>query len=1017
MTISASDLDSSAFNIQGVGFANNLTGPLVGCRDVNADNYNIDTAGLYGPAGATVVFNTHSAPGDPNECLYSGCMDQYASNFFSTIYNGNTYYATTQPVPSPCDYIGCNDANADNFNETCGGYALPSPLVITTADNSCCNYTDTYDCDIVNGGVITNYVGTGAYSNYATAVANCPVCGTNSVAGCDTTCSVNYDPLVTCNDGSCLDYTLGCMDDGAMDINQKNSYGTTIWPIQSPCGTNLNCTPYTSYKNTWSYIDQNGNQLNTNLNASVVADNYDPLANGMDCSCEYHGCTDPNAINYLAHNTHEDGSCIYAGCTDPNSVGGVTTYNHPNPGTFYTNPIDATVDDGSCIIFGCNPIDPPNVKPWNGVTIKETIINDTNFEAALESWNENSTNTQMPGLYFGHAGNYDDSISPLTAPGNPSCGIPSTFANNLNNVVDYGNGQTGTCTVSQYLTHMAWEDQNGNFVNNYSVCTQGFANAWGPFDPNTWGGNTAHNDGFYLQRFGFPELTSGPHKTIYNLPAKDITNLDGMQDLALNPGFKRLVIHNQYADTFIHTDSDPSSSYYQLDMLNTLFNHAPNFDCLSLKSCRFGTVAGDNVLDLTNWTNAGMVELVDLFYDEVNINHISNPNCYSIVISVNDTNGLTASRRNEQAAGHARSANIGYSTDLTVDWTSHTPGEIPIPTAFVGRDQNASWRQAWGGGGLSYNRSGGPSAIKTPQALRGEMYKNSDPEVGQHFPPQSPAFTGWDPINGFDTGAADRFVPQYKLAPISGVDHTRTSTLLHSGRPNDYKAWANQGTTQGALNITGNGGNTQGGFNTYMFSYQGNILGYPMGSLSTPGGQYQNGFAWISRPSTQFNVYNGHGDEAGLYLGSAYPNYSPPDPNRIIDNELTAGEQMNVQVTGFVMHSRLILINLKNLRHIWLGPDWDPKYAMNRFNATPNDPVSFVSQWTGKNAFHRGFSVKGCGNGQTVYVHTAGRAMEFKKRYGTNDQTAVNQFGDSIWSQEGEDFFLEYFDSNVVFVD
>ena len=169
MTISASDLDSSAFNIQGVGFANNLSGPLVGCRDVNADNYNIDTAGLYGPAGATVVFNTHSAPGDPNECLYSGCMDQYASNFFSTVYNGNTYYATTQPVPSPCDYIGCNDANADNFNETCGGYALPSPLVITTADNSCCNYTDTYDCDVVNGGVITNYVGTGAYSNYATA--------------------------------------------------------------------------------------------------------------------------------------------------------------------------------------------------------------------------------------------------------------------------------------------------------------------------------------------------------------------------------------------------------------------------------------------------------------------------------------------------------------------------------------------------------------------------------------------------------------------------------------------------------------------------------------------------------------------------------------------------------------------------------------------------------------------------------------------------------------------------------
>ena len=82
MTITAGDLDSSAFNIQGIGFATGLAGPLVGCRDSAADNFNIDTGGVYGTVGAYIMFNTHSDPGDPNECLYTGCMDQTHHHFF-----------------------------------------------------------------------------------------------------------------------------------------------------------------------------------------------------------------------------------------------------------------------------------------------------------------------------------------------------------------------------------------------------------------------------------------------------------------------------------------------------------------------------------------------------------------------------------------------------------------------------------------------------------------------------------------------------------------------------------------------------------------------------------------------------------------------------------------------------------------------------------------------------------------------------------------------------------------------
>lgn len=1040
MTITAGDLDSSAFNIQGVGFATGLQPPLVGCRDSAADNFNIDTGGVYGAVGAVVIFNTHSNPGDPNECLYTGCMDPNSSSFFSTVYNGNTYYATT---PGSCDYEGCNDPLAYNFNTTCSGYVLPSGTSITITNNGCCTYPDSWDCDTVNGGCTTVSGGTGAYfvchdfydptapantpagcyatpidaQNAACTSGACPACGSSAVTGCTNDCAPNYDPLATCDDGSCTTAVYGCMDNGSMTAGQVNSSNNSIWPSNACLGAT--CNGYDSYDSTWSYIDLTGTELNTNLGGDIIADNYSASATHMDCSCEYHGCTDSQAINYESFYTHEDGSCIYAGCTDPTSVNGVTTYNHPNPSTFYTNPIDATVDDGSCVIFGCNPIDTPNVAPWNGNSIKETMINDNAFEKAIESWNEGGLNTQMAGLYYGHAGNFDDTISPLAQPGTPSCGIPSTFANNLNNIVDYGNGLTGTCTITEYLSHMAWEDNTGSYVYDGLSCTQGFANAWGPFDDRYWAASGGHNDGFYLKRFGFPQLTNPPHKTMMSPIGQDITDLSGIQDFALNPAFKRLVIHNQYITSFIHSETDPSSPYYQLDMLDTLFQHAPNFDFLSLKSCSIGS--SGEVLDLTNWTNCKVVELVDLGYDEVNINHIDNPNCHSIFIvndlaPANDNGNLgnSPSARNERAAGHASQGFTGYSKDLNINWNSHTPGTIPTPTTA---DADESYRQVETCG-YGYSKSGLNSISGT---LVGKMYYNVDDSIGAHFPPQGPGFTGWDPNNGFATGPADRFVPQYKLAPIvqSGQNYGfRNGNNLINTRRGSTNAFPDQvfpaglGSNRGANTVN----------YKLMWNYQGNIHGFTLGSiLLTPGGQYHNGFGWVDHPSTLELGGNPHDSPVGLWYGpgTAFPNYSPPDPNRTIDLQLAypKTEETNFSILGTISQSQLILINLKNLRHVWLGPDWDPQYAMNTPNVQPAGANFGVPQVNPKRADYRSFSIKGCGNGQPVYVHTDGRAMEFKKRYGTNDQTALNQFGDPIWTPEAETFFLMYFDSNVVFVD
>ena len=55
-------------------------------------------------------------------------------------------------------------------------------------------------------------------------------------------------------------------------------------------------------------------------------------------TCEYSGCTDPDAANYDPKATFDDGSCEYPGCMDPDA------YNFDQA---------ATSDDGTCEFLGC----------------------------------------------------------------------------------------------------------------------------------------------------------------------------------------------------------------------------------------------------------------------------------------------------------------------------------------------------------------------------------------------------------------------------------------------------------------------------------------------------------------------------------------------------------------------------------------------------------------------------------------------------------------------------------------
>ena len=158
---------------------------------------------------------------------------------------------------------------------------------------------------------------------------------TEVIPGCTDSEALNYNPVATIDDGSCILPIRGCMDDGT----NPSFPGRPSNAIPGPAN---NYDPNANTQATCNYSTLGCTDPN--------ADNYDPNATIDDESCQYRsgptvirGCTDPDANNYNANATFDDGSCTYDpvyGCTNPNA----TNYNP-----------SATVDDGTCKF----PPDPP----------------------------------------------------------------------------------------------------------------------------------------------------------------------------------------------------------------------------------------------------------------------------------------------------------------------------------------------------------------------------------------------------------------------------------------------------------------------------------------------------------------------------------------------------------------------------------------------------------------------------------------------------------------------------------
>jgi len=334
--------------------------PIVGCMDPSANNYD---------SSATVN----------NGCTYnSGCMDDgnrdqtYWDAFYSTIgpaiypglnnagiYPLSNYDNTAVVEDGSCVYpAGCTDSTMFNYDALAvvdDGSCLP--IIQGCMDGGPTNYTASLGFGSQGDGITaTNYD--------PQANTPCGSCCTYDINGCTDSTATNYNSNATVDDGSCaycqaLDYhatkynTHSGGNNGKIQVGptSSSSYGFPyLFTLTNSSGASM---PISS----WS-AGGFGHRQFVNLPAGAytltITSNQYPVCvetqtfTITSSTATTFGCMDPNAYNHNALATAEDGSCVYQGCLD-NSVG-ITTFNHPQAGTIfsnstsYTNPISATID-------------------------------------------------------------------------------------------------------------------------------------------------------------------------------------------------------------------------------------------------------------------------------------------------------------------------------------------------------------------------------------------------------------------------------------------------------------------------------------------------------------------------------------------------------------------------------------------------------------------------------------------------------------------------------------------------
>jgi hypothetical protein len=269
-----SSFDTEDFSIQGIGMVSGGVAiiEVYGCMNPIAFNFNpnatIDNDScilpIFGCIDPLAQNYNSGADTDDGSCLYPGCTDPFAFN----------YDITANIDDGSCIAVvyGCTDPTAFNY------YAGANVNQVSGVDPS--DPCEAYSYGCMNA-LASNYSLT--YNTPCTDVGG----GNGGTApGDNNICCII--PIVT---------VYGCTDGtGGVNSPYNSSYGVNYWPCNS-CG----------------------------LQTQMPGQNYDPLANTDDGSCQY--CSDASADNYDGATDPYTTDCIF--CTSPTdmavTVGATTT--------------------------------------------------------------------------------------------------------------------------------------------------------------------------------------------------------------------------------------------------------------------------------------------------------------------------------------------------------------------------------------------------------------------------------------------------------------------------------------------------------------------------------------------------------------------------------------------------------------------------------------------------------------------------------------------------------------------
>jgi len=276
----------------------------LGCTDMTACNYDptaLDDDGTCIYPGCTEMSACNYNPSagcDDGSCEFGGCTDVNACN----------YDMNAACDDGSCTFPGCVDVVACNYDASAG----------CSADGTCIYADLSYDCngncinDADNDGVCDEFDNQGctdpAADNYnASALVDDGSC---IYLGCTDLLACNYDLTAVTDDGSCTYPSINCLDCNGVCIDDTDADGTC------DCLEIEGCTNPASINYNPLATEFDGSCV---LGCTdVFAINYNTLANEDDGSCIYQvlGCTYPTACNYDPQATTDNNTCSFPGCND-----------------------------------------------------------------------------------------------------------------------------------------------------------------------------------------------------------------------------------------------------------------------------------------------------------------------------------------------------------------------------------------------------------------------------------------------------------------------------------------------------------------------------------------------------------------------------------------------------------------------------------------------------------------------------------------------------------------------------